>query len=146
MNAGLVLPAITTALAVIFSLALLDQWRRRRRAYQLIWAIGMAFFAIAIASEAIAAATGWTEPLYRAWYLTGAVWTAGWLGLGTAFLLGRTRFGFAFALCLFLAGLFTFLTARRSPDVYESAGMLPMLYFIAAGVLALVVAVETYFQ
>jgi hypothetical protein len=146
MSAGLLLPAITTALAATFSLALLDQWRRRRRAYQLIWAIGMAFFAIAIASEAIAAATGWSEPLYRAWYLTGAVWTAGWLGLGTAFLLGRTRFGFAFALCLFLAGLFTFLTARRDPEVYASAGLLPMLYFIAAGLLALVVAVETYFQ
>ena len=42
-------------------------------------------------------------------------------------------FGFAFALCLFLAGLFTCLTARRDPDVYASAGMLPMLYFIAAG-------------
>ena len=42
-------------------------------------------------AEAIAAAIGWSEPLYRAWYLTGAVWTAGWLGLGTAFLLGRTR-------------------------------------------------------
>jgi hypothetical protein len=146
MNAAVVLPTITTALAAIFSLALLDQWRRRRRAYQLVWAIGMAFFAIAIASEALAAAFGWSEPLYRAWYLTGAVWTAGWLGLGTAFLLGRTRFGFAFALCLFLAGLFTFLTARRDPEVYASAGMLPMLYFIAAGVLGLVVAVETYFQ
>ena len=146
MNAAVALPAITTLLAAIFSLALLDQWRRRRRGYQLIWAIGMAFFAIAIAAEAIAGAWGWSEPLYRAWYLTGAVWTAGWLGLGTAFLLGRTRFGLAFALCLFLAGLFTFLTARRDPEVYADTGLLPMLYFIAAGLLAAIVAVETYFQ
>ena len=43
-------------------------------------------------------AAGWNEALYRTWYLTGAVWTAGWLGLGTAFLLGRTRFGYSFAL------------------------------------------------
>ena len=146
MNAAVALPAITTLLAGIFSVALLDQWRRRRRAYQLVWAVGMAFFAVAIAAEAIAAAVGWSEPLYRAWYLTGAVWTAGWLGLGTAFLLGRTRFGFAFALCLFLAGLFTFLTARRDPEVYAEAGLMPMLYFIAAGLLAAIVAVETYFQ
>ena len=81
----------------------------------------MAFFAIAVACEAVAAAAGWNEALYRTWYLTGAVWTAGWLGLGTAFLLGRTRFGFGFALCLFLAGLFTFLTARRNPDIYAEA-------------------------
>jgi hypothetical protein len=72
------------------------------------------------------------------------VWTAGWLGLGTAFLLGRTRFGYSFALCLFLAGLFTFLV-RNKPE-YAGAGSLPLLYFIVAGVLALAVAVETYFQ
>ena len=59
--------------------------------------------------------SGWNEALYRTWYLTGAVWTAGWLGLGTAFLLGRTRFGYSFALCLFLAGLFTFLV-RNKPE------------------------------
>jgi hypothetical protein len=74
------------------------------------------------------------------------VWTAGWLGLGTAFLLGRTRFGFGFALCLFLAGLFTFLTARRNPGIYADASTVAMLYFLVAGVLALAVSVETYFQ
>src|SRR4029078_1510073 len=94
--------------------------------------------------EAIAAPGGWNETLYRTWYLTGAVWTAGWLGLGTAFLLGRTRFGYCVALCLFLAGLFTFL-ARSRPE-YAGAGALPLLYFLAAGILALAVAVETYFQ
>ena len=36
------------------------------------------------AAEALAGAGGWNEALYRTWYLTGAVWTAGWLGLGTA--------------------------------------------------------------
>jgi len=108
--------------------------------------VGMVFFSIAVAAEALAAANGWSEPIYVAWYLTGAVWTAGWLGLGTAFLLGRTRFGLAFALCLFLAGLFTFLTARRDPDVYADASTVAMLYFLVAGVLALAVSVETYFQ
>jgi hypothetical protein len=128
------------------ALALVDQWRVRRRGYQLVWAIGMACFAAAVACEAIAAAAGWSEALYRAWYLTGAVWTAGWLGLGTAYLLGRTRFGFGFAICLFLAGLFTFLTARRNPDIYADAWTAAMLYFLVAGVLALAVSVETYFQ
>jgi hypothetical protein len=82
--------------------------------------------------------------LYRTWYLTGAVWTAGWLGLGTAFLLGRTRFGYSFALCLLLAGVFTLLTQRRYD--YPGAGSAPILYLIAAIILALAVAVETYFQ
>src|ERR687895_1174811 len=127
---SLLLPALSASLALIFSLALFDQWRERRRTYQLVWAIGMLFFGVASGCEAIAAAAGWNEALYRTWYLFGAVWTAGWLGLGTAFLLGRTRFGYAFALCLFLAGLFTFLAQRRDPAAYAGAGSLPVLYFI----------------
>jgi hypothetical protein len=139
------IPAITSILALVMAVALVDQWRERRRSFQLIWAIGMAFFGIASGCEAIAAATGsWNEGLYRTWYLTGAVWTAGWLGLGTAFLLGKTRFGYAFAFGLFLAGLFTFLTDRRYH--YEGSGSAPILYFIAAAVLALAVAIETYFR
>src|SRR5919108_4038595 len=144
MRLDILLPALTSILALIFSAALFDQWRERRGGFQLIWAIGMLFYGLAAGCEALAGAGGWNELLYRTWYLTGAVWTAGWLGLGTAFLLGRTRFGYSFALCLFLAGLFTFLVRNR-PE-YAGAGALPLLYFLAAGILALAVAVETYFQ
>jgi hypothetical protein len=137
------LPAATSLIALFFALALLDQWRDRRQPFQLAWAVGMTFFGIASGCEALAGPFGWSEPLYRTWYLTGAVWTAGWLGLGTAFLLGRTRFGYAFAFSLFLAGLFTLLTQRRYQ--YEGAGPTPILYFLGAGILAVAVAVETYF-
>src|SRR5512132_1916186 len=138
------LPTLTSLLAFVFAVALLDQWRERRQGFQLIWAIGMSFFGIAAGCEALAAAGGWNEALYRTWYLTGAVLTAGWLGLGTVLLLAKTRFGYAIALSIFLAGLFTLLTQRRFN--YEGAGSAPILYFIAAGLLALAVAVETYFQ
>ena len=117
------LPALTSILALVFALALFDQWRERRGGFQLIWTIGMVFYGVAAGCEAIAAASGWNEGLYRTWYLTGAVWTAGWLGLGTAYLLGRTRFGYSFAACLFLAGLFTFLL-RNKPE-YQGAGHPP---------------------
>jgi hypothetical protein len=138
------LPGATSILALVFAVALFDQWRERRQGFQLIWAIGMAFFGIASGCEAIAAAGGWNEALYRTWYLTGAVWTAGWLGLGTAFLLGRTRFGYTFAACLLLAGVFTLLTDRKFH--YEGSGSAPILYLIGAIVLALAVGIETYFQ
>ncbi|MFI5254815.1 MAG: hypothetical protein ACHQ15_05100 [Candidatus Limnocylindrales bacterium] len=138
-----ILPAVTAVLALVFSLALGDQWRERHQPFQIIWAAGMLFFGIAAGCEAIAALGGWNEALYRIWYLTGALLTAGWLGLGTAFLLARTRFGYAFALCLLLAGLFTFLTQRRYD--YPDAGISPILYFIAAAVFALAVGIESYF-
>ncbi len=143
MSLTLLLPALTSILAFVFAVLLLEQWRERRKAYQLIWAIGMLWFGIASGCEAVAASGGWNETLYRTWYLTGAVWTAGWLGLGTAFLLGRTRFGYTFAFCLFLAGLFTLLT--QSKYHYSGAGSAPILYFIAAIVLAVAIGIETYF-
>ena len=144
MDLTVILPAVTSLMALAFSLALFDQWRERRGGFQLIWALGMAFYGIAAGCEAFAGVDGWNETLYRTWYLTGAVWTAGWLGLGTAFLLGRTRFGYTFAFCLLIAGVFTLLTQRRFD--YPGAGTAPILYLIAAIVLALAVAVETYFQ
>ena len=144
MSLDTLLSSATAILALVFALALFDQWRERRGAFQLAWGLGMLFFGIAAGAEAIAGIAGWNELLYRTWYLTGAAWTVGWLGLGTAFLLGRTRFGYSFALCLFLAGLFTFLVRNR-PE-YAGAGPLPLLYFIRAAILALAVAVETYFQ
>ena len=144
MDLTVVLPAVTAVLALVFSLALFDQWWERRGGFQLIWALGMLFYGIAAGAEALAGSNGWNEALYRVWYLTGAIWTAGWLGLGTAYLLGRTRFGYTFALCLVLAGVFTLLTQRRYD--YPGAGSAPFLYLIAALVLALAIAVETYFQ
>src|SRR6476659_2559327 len=144
MQIDVVLPALTSILALVFSVALFDQWRERRGGFQLIWAIGMLFYGVAAGCEAIAGAGGWNDLLYRTWYLTGAVWTAGWLGLGTAFLLGRTRFGYSFALCLVLAGVFTLLTQRKFD--YAGSGTAPILYLIGALILAAAVAIETYFQ
>src|SRR5690349_11892013 len=138
------MPALTAILALILSLALFDQWNERRGGFQLILALGMLVFGVASACEAIGASSGWNELLYRAWYLAGALWTAGWLGLGTTFLLAKTRFGYTFAFCLLLAGVFTLLTQRKFD--YPGAGSAPILYLIGAVILAAAVGIETYFQ
>lgn len=142
MTIAVLLPAITALLALVFAVALLDQWRDRRRSFQLVWAIGMIFFAIASGAEAVGALVGWGEPLYRTWYLAGAVATAGWLGLGTALLLGRTRFGYAYGVLVLLGGIAAFFIARRYPDT----GSIPLLVLIGAIVLAAAIIIETYFQ
>ena len=142
MTLSVILPALGALLALVFAIALLDQWRERRHGFQLIWALGMLFFAVASACEAWGGLNGWNETLYRTWYLTGAVWTAGWLGLGTAFLLGKTRYGYAYAALWLLGGLIVFAARNRYPD----ASSLPILLLIAALVIGLAIAVETYFQ
>ncbi|HSG87452.1 MAG TPA: hypothetical protein VLA23_14015 [Candidatus Limnocylindrales bacterium] len=144
MTIDVLLPGLTALVAFVLALALLDQWLERRRPYQLVWTAGIAFYGIASVCSAIGYAVGWTEPVFRVWYLAGALWTAAWLGLGTAFLLGRTRFGYTVAATLVIAAVATIGYQRRNE--FEGVGSLPLLYFIAAAVLALAVAVETYFQ
>jgi hypothetical protein len=142
VNVDVILPLASSVVSFVFCLLLVDQWRVRRRPHQAIWAIGMLWYGISAGTEFLGGAFGWSEVLYRLWYLIGAVYVAAWLGLGTAFLLGRTRFGYSFALSLFLAGLFTYLTQSRQN--YPDSGIAPVVYFAIAVVLAVVVVVLTY--
>ncbi|MGD0863059.1 MAG: hypothetical protein ABSA21_09915 [Candidatus Limnocylindrales bacterium] len=142
MNFNVVLPFCSSVLSLVFCALLLGQWRQRRRSYQAVWAIGMLWYGLSAGTEFLGGAFGWSEPLYRAWYLIGAIWVAGWLGLGTVLLLGKTRFGYAFAGSLFLAGLFTALTQAKYS--YADSGAAPILYFAIAAVLAVAICIDTY--
>lgn len=142
VNLDVVLPGLSSLLSFIFFVLLVDQWRVRHRSYQGVWAIGMLWYGISAGTEFLGGVLGWSEAIYRPWYLIGAVYVAAWLGLGTALLLGRTRFGYAFALSILLAGLFTFLTQSRQQ--YPEAGASAVIYFAMGIVLALTVVVLTY--
>jgi len=142
VTSTILIHALTTALAIGFAVLVADQWLRRRQPYQLVWALGLVWYGIAAGTELLGAATGWNELLYRAWYLTGAVWVAAWLGLGTIYLLARTRFGFAFAASLLLAGLFTYLTQQRYE--YANAGIAPAVYVAVAAVAAVAITVLSW--
>lgn len=142
MQPNVVLPFLSSSLSFVFALFLLDQWIERRRSYQLIWAVGMVWYGISAGTEFWGGAFGWSEGLYRLWFLIGAVYVAAWLGLGTMYLLGKTRFGYGAAFSVLLAGLFTYLTQvkARYPDV----GVLPQAAFGIALVGALLIAIETF--
>lgn len=142
MDPNVVLPFASSGLSFVFAILLIDQWRERRRPYQLIWAIGMLWYGVSAGTEFLGGFGGWSEPLYRTWYLVGAIWVAAWLGLGTVYLLRKTRFGYAFAGSLFLAGLFTFLAQSRYQ--YENSGLAPYLYFAIAAVLAVAIVYLTF--
>jgi hypothetical protein len=96
-----------------------DQWLRRRHSYQLVWTIGLISYGVASGVDCLAAAGGWNDGLYRTWYLAGAFGGAAFLGLGTIFLLNRTRFGYFVAFLLAGSGLIAlaFASARLKEGV-----------------------------
>ena len=83
----------------------------------------MVSYGVSAGTEFLGAAIGWSEGLYRTWNLIGAVYVAAWLGLGTMYLLGRTRFGYGAAFSVLLAGLFTVLSQAKAQ--YTDTGSSP---------------------
>ncbi|HLX34729.1 MAG TPA: LPXTG cell wall anchor domain-containing protein [Candidatus Limnocylindrales bacterium] len=124
MNFNVVLPMTSSILSLFLFVLLLDQWRQRRRPYQLIWAIGMLWYGLSAGTEFLGGAFGWNETLYRLWYLIGAIWVAGWLGLGTIVLLARTRFGLALVPVFLLLALI----ALGGANLYPNTGVASPAY------------------
>jgi hypothetical protein len=89
MNLTIVLPLITTLVSLVFTIMVLDQFIWRRKTYQMVWAIGLWFFALASFAQFLGTAYGWQENTnaYRLWYLCGAMATSSFLGMGTVFLM-----------------------------------------------------------
>jgi hypothetical protein len=115
---NVVLPLLSSVTSFVFAGLVLLQWTRRRRGFQLVWAIGLVWYGISAGTEFLGSAFGWSEPLYRAWYLIGAFYVAAFLGAGTVFLLARTRFGYFVTASLVLAALITVAAGAK----YESPG------------------------
>src|SRR5512144_853752 len=82
------LPYISTIVTFAFAVAVYNRYRQRSGIHLLLWAIGLLLYGIGTLSEVI---LGWTFNVFilKIWYLTGAMLTAAWLGMGTVHLLIR---------------------------------------------------------
>jgi hypothetical protein len=147
VDLDVVLPFMSSALSFVFAAFVGDQWLRRRQPYQLVWTIGLLWYGISAGTEFIGSGFGWNEPLYRTWYLIGAFGVAAYLGLGTVYLLNRTRFGYFVAVSFGLAALFSFLTsikyAREGTPASDASVIAVVALTLAAG---LIVALVTRFR
>ncbi|MGI8658303.1 MAG: hypothetical protein ACR2K4_05985 [Candidatus Limnocylindria bacterium] len=144
MDPNIALPLLSTVLSFAFAVLVGDQWLRRRQPYQLVWTLGLVWYGIGAGTELLGGAFGWNETLYRGWYLFGAFGVAAYLGLGTVFLLNRTRFGYVVAASVFAGGLFSILSAvarAREGDPASSGTVVAVV--ASAAVAALFLALMT---
>jgi hypothetical protein len=138
---NVVLPLASALLSFVFALLVLDQWRQRRKPFQLVWAFGLTCYGIGAGSEFLGSAFGWNAGLYRAWYLFGAIYTAAWLGLGTVYLLSRSRFGYFVGVTAALGGVVSLLFTRSYPGSF-GVGSTAFVVALAGGA-AIAVATST---
>lgn len=81
------LPLATTVLAGVFAVTLFGHWQRRRQPHLAWWTVGVLFFGAGTALEGATALFGWSEPVFKLWYICGALFGAAPLAQGTAYLL-----------------------------------------------------------
>ena len=85
------LPIATTIVALFFATKLFIRYRERGGAHHLWWIVGMLTYAAGTITESLTTLTGWHEPIFRAWYITGALLGGAPLATGTVYLLMKRR-------------------------------------------------------
>lgn len=69
-----IFPIITTTISFLFFLSVSEQYIRKRRPHQLVWAIAMLLFFITAGAEAVSLLVGkWNPLVYRMYYLFAAI-------------------------------------------------------------------------
>jgi len=82
------LPYLSTIVTLVFAVVVFNRYRQRGGVYLLLWAVGLLFYGLGTLSEVILGLS-FNVMVLKSWYLTGAMLTAAWLGMGTVHLLIR---------------------------------------------------------
>jgi hypothetical protein len=85
-------PLVSTVVAVAFTTVLYRHWRTKPGArYLMWWMIGVALYGLGTLTEGLTTLLGWHEPLFRSWYIAGALLGGAPLAQGTVYLLLARR-------------------------------------------------------
>lgn len=82
------IPYLSTLVTFIFTVAVYNRYRQRGGVHLLLWTFGLLFYGLGTLSEVILS-LAFNSFVLKIWYLTGAMLTAAWLGMGTVYLLIR---------------------------------------------------------
>lgn len=86
------IPIVTTVLCVVFTSEIFRRYREHpERLHLLWWSIGVATYGVGTFTEATTTLMGWNEPVFRAWYISGALLGGAPLAQGTVYLLLSKR-------------------------------------------------------
>jgi hypothetical protein len=85
------IPILTSIVALVFAPVLYRRWRTRGGTHLAWWAAGVLLYGVGTITEATTTLFGWSEPVFRAWYISGALLGGAPLAQGTVYLLLRRR-------------------------------------------------------
>ena len=86
------LPIATTALALSFATVLFRHWWQKKKAlYVAWWTLGVCAYGAGTLVEGLTTLFGWSDLVFRVWYVCGALLGAAPLAQGTAYLLLKRK-------------------------------------------------------
>lgn len=81
------IPIATSVLAFLIAPQLFRRHRERGGIHLLWWGWGIVMYGVGTVAESLTTLFGWQEPVFRAWYISGALLGGAPLAQGTAYLL-----------------------------------------------------------
>lgn len=115
------IPLFTTAFALWFAPQLFRRWRTRRTSAHLFWwGLGVTLYAVGTLTESLTTLIGWHEPIFRAWYISGALLGGAPLAQGTAYLLLKPRNANRITTILLVLVAVAAVCVLASPIVYPA--------------------------
>ena len=114
------IPIATSLISLAFTVVLVRRYRERGGLHLLWWAIGTLTFAAGTLTESATTLFGWHEPVFRAWYITGALLGGAPLAQGTVYLLLPRRVADRLTILLVSAILVAATCVWVSPIAYAA--------------------------
>lgn len=113
------IPIATTFVALGFAAILFARWRRKGGGPHLLWwGIGMLTFAAGTITEASTTLWGWHEPVFRAWYIAGALLGGAPLAQGSVYLHMKRRTADMLTVALVASVVISSICVYMSPIDY----------------------------
>lgn len=109
------IPILTTCVALVFAAVIFRRYQQRGGTHLLWWGVGMLTYAAGTITESATTLIGWHEPVFRAWYITGALLGGAPLAQGTVYLLLPKRMADRLSVALVAAILFGSVCVLLSP-------------------------------
>lgn len=113
------IPIATTIVAAFFAPVVFRRWRERRSGPHLLWwSLGIAVYGVGTFTESFTTLFGWHEPVFRAWYISGALLGGAPLAQGTVYLMFSRKLANRLAVALVAAVVVASVVVLLTPIDY----------------------------
>ena len=113
-------PIVTTLFSAYFFVVLYNHWNvKGRPSYLFWWTLGVLFYGLGTLTESLVGLFNWSEPVFKAWYILGALLGGFPLAQGSVYLMFSKRTGDIMGGIVVLVIIVTSILIILSPVHYE---------------------------